>query len=170
MQEAKDADTVWRAFDLLPDWRLLVAGSGVADTYQRSVLNGGKAPECRPVVLEGFLDEGTKDRVYSAADVAIISFRTGRQDDSASVTDAISWGLPVVCSDSGEVAETVRKHGLGMLFETGDPCSLATAIERVPHPIRPVCTRARLLVSPRSGRTLHRRTEDQRTAIRMKDT
>lgn len=41
---------------------------------------------------------------------------------------AVRAGVPVVASDVGELARTVRRHGLGTLYRTGDPESLARAI------------------------------------------
>lgn len=42
---------------------------------------------------------------------------------------AVSAGVPVVASDIGELANTVREHGVGVLYRPGDASSLVTAIE-----------------------------------------
>jgi len=42
---------------------------------------------------------------------------------------AVAAGVPVVASDVGELARTVREHGLGVLYRPGDPQSLVAAIE-----------------------------------------
>lgn len=41
---------------------------------------------------------------------------------------AVRAGVPVVASDVGELARTVRRHGLGTLYRPGSPGSLARAI------------------------------------------
>jgi glycosyltransferase involved in cell wall biosynthesis len=125
---AKDPDPVWEAFETLRDWRLIAAGPYVEKSYRRWALARRGAPERPPVMFDGFVDEHTKELVYSAADLAVISFRRGRMDDSATVTDAIAWGIPMVCSDGGAAADTVRKYGLGSLFTAGDAESLAHAV------------------------------------------
>jgi len=125
---AKDPDPVWEAFETLQDWRLIAAGPYVEKSYRRWALARGGAPGRPPITFDGFVDEHTKELVYSAADLAVISFRRGRMDDSATVTDAIAWGIPMVCSDGGAAADTVRKYGLGSLFTAGDAESLARAV------------------------------------------
>ena len=42
---------------------------------------------------------------------------------------AVSAGVPVVASDIGELARTVREHGVGVLYRSGDARSLVAAIE-----------------------------------------
>jgi glycosyltransferase involved in cell wall biosynthesis len=128
----KDPETVWRAFQTLPDWRLIVAGDGAAEAYEDWSRREDARPGAATMVFDGFVPEATKDLIYSAADLAVVSFRRGRLDDSGSITDAVSWGIPAVCSDDGEVAETVRHYGLGALFESGDAHSLASAVRRSP--------------------------------------
>jgi glycosyltransferase involved in cell wall biosynthesis len=130
---AKDSDTVWEAFEALPGWRLIAAGPGVEKSYRKWLLRRLNEPHRHPMILNGFVDEQTKDLLYSAADLAVISFRRGRTDDSATVTDAISWGIPMVCSDPGHASETVQRYGLGELFAAGDPTSLAAAVRRAPN-------------------------------------
>jgi glycosyltransferase involved in cell wall biosynthesis len=40
---------------------------------------------------------------------------------------AVAVGVPVVASDVGELAATVRRHRLGTLYRPGDPQSLVAA-------------------------------------------
>jgi glycosyltransferase involved in cell wall biosynthesis len=42
---------------------------------------------------------------------------------------AVRAGVPVVASDVGELARTVREHNVGVLYKPGDAVSLAGAIE-----------------------------------------
>lgn len=44
---------------------------------------------------------------------------------------AVRVGVPVVATDVGELARTVREHGLGVLYRCGDAASLADALEEV---------------------------------------
>lgn len=44
---------------------------------------------------------------------------------------AISLGVPVVATDVGELARTVREHNLGTLYTPSDPVSLHDAVERL---------------------------------------
>ena len=52
--------------------------------------------------------------------------------------DAITWGVPVVCSDGSLPADVVREYRLGTLFRAGDADSLcASRAARVPAAIHP---------------------------------
>ena len=51
--------------------------------------------------------------------------------------DAISAGVPVVCSDDSTAAAIVRKYKLGVIFAPGDARSLAQAMTVVPDRIAP---------------------------------
>jgi len=147
----KDSETVWRAFEGIHGWRLVVAGLGGADPYRRWAGQREGDIEKPPILVDGFLDEETKGLVYSAVDLAVLSFQPGRHEDSAALTDAIAWGLPVVCSDDCAAAETVRRHGLGTLFPPGDIDALAAAIDRAPEaPNADGLARARDELSPRA--------------------
>ena len=42
---------------------------------------------------------------------------------------AVRVGIPVVASDVGELARTVRAHGIGVLYRPGDAASLVAAID-----------------------------------------
>jgi glycosyltransferase involved in cell wall biosynthesis len=130
---AKDPQTVWRGFASLPNWRLLVAGSGTSAAFRAWAEHEPDAVPGLHVVGEGFVDELTKARLYSVADLLVVSFHPGRNEDSASLTDAISWGVPVVCSSGGHAAELVMRYGLGVLFEAGDASSLVEAVTTAPR-------------------------------------
>jgi glycosyltransferase involved in cell wall biosynthesis len=42
---------------------------------------------------------------------------------------AVRVGVPVVASDVGELGATVRAHGLGVVYRSGDAASLAAALK-----------------------------------------
>ena len=44
---------------------------------------------------------------------------------------AVHAGVPVVATEVAELAAVVREHDLGELYRSGDPASLAAAVERV---------------------------------------
>jgi glycosyltransferase involved in cell wall biosynthesis len=141
----KDIDLVARVFDDLPDWQLVVAGR-VADGFRPRHAGPGR----EPFVLGGYVDDATRDVVFSAADLAVLSFRSGVERDSAVLMDAVSFGLPVVCSDGCPAADLVRRYRLGNVFEPGDFDSLARAIATAPPQVEPAALeRARAELSNR---------------------
>jgi glycosyltransferase involved in cell wall biosynthesis len=128
----KDVDLVSRVFDDLADWLLLVAGRVRDDFVQR---HAGAGPDA--FVLGGFVDNATRDVVYSAADLVVLSFDRGFRRDSGVLMDAISFAVPVVCSDDSGPADLVREYHLGVVFEPGDFDSLERAIATAPSQIEP---------------------------------
>jgi glycosyltransferase involved in cell wall biosynthesis len=106
----KDVDVVFRAFAGLSGWRLLTGGQV-----------GGEVA-----------DEATRDLLYSAADVVVLSFVADLDRDSGGLMDAIGWGVPVVCSDHSMPADIVREYKLGAIFTPGDRASLQRALAEVP--------------------------------------
>ena len=51
--------------------------------------------------------------------------------------DAVSWGVPVVCSQPSAAADIVQAYRLGLVFESGDAFSLAAAVGAAPSQIDP---------------------------------
>jgi glycosyltransferase involved in cell wall biosynthesis len=129
--DGKDVDVVARVFAELADWQLMVVGDGARDFRQRS----GPAPDA--IVIGGYVDEAMRAVAYSAADLVVASFRRGFRRDSGVVMDAVSWGVPVVCSDGSPPADAVREYRLGLVFEPGDPDALERAVRRVSRTIDP---------------------------------
>jgi glycosyltransferase involved in cell wall biosynthesis len=126
----KDVDVVARVFAELPDWQVVVAGT-VAASYR------GRAGARDAIVVGGYVDDATRDLVYSAADLVVLSFRPDFGRDSGVLMDAVSFGVPVVASDRSVPAEIVREYGLGTVFEPGNPDSLERAIATAPSRVDP---------------------------------
>jgi glycosyltransferase involved in cell wall biosynthesis len=111
----KDVDVVFRTFAGLSGWRLLTGGQV-----------GGEAA-----------DEATRELLYSAADVVVLSFVADLDRDSGGLMDAVGWGVPVVCSDQSLPADLVREYRLGAVFTPGDGASLRAALAEVPNEVAP---------------------------------
>ena len=122
----KDVAVVFRTFAGLSGWRLITGGQV-----------GGEPA-----------DEATRELLYSAADVVVLSFVADLDRDSGGLMDAIGWGVPVVCSDASIPADIVREYRLGTIFTPGDGASLRSALAEVPTEIDPRdLERARLELS-----------------------
>ncbi len=121
----KDVDLVARVFAELGDWQLLVVGR-VSEGYRQRT--GARDA----FVIGGYVDDEMRAVAYSAADLVVLSFRPIFQRHSGVLMDALSWGVPVVCSDHSPPADVVREYGLGVVFEPGNPDSLERAIKIAP--------------------------------------
>jgi hypothetical protein len=134
---------VFEAFSRLSDWHLVVGG-----TLAENIPPGAQVLQRYP----GFLDQDTCNLLYSAADLVVISFHPGFTRDSGALRDAITWSVPVVCSDQSLPADVVREYSLGTVFESGDPASLASAVLAAPTEIDPAnLARARTERSSRAA-------------------
>ena len=114
----------------MPDWRVLVAGR-IAGHYRQ------RTGAAEAVLIGGHIDNHLLDVVYSAADLVVVSFVADFHRDSGVLTDAISLGVPVVCSDGGPTADVVRRYSLGVVFAPGNPDSLERAVRIAPTTIEP---------------------------------
>jgi glycosyltransferase involved in cell wall biosynthesis len=124
-----DVNVVFRAFRDLREWRLTVCGE-VADQFDDGNFGPWRGPP--PIVCDGFVDAETRDLVYAAADLVVLSFVPGVTASSGRLMDAIAWGVPVVCSAQSAVADIVAEYRLGVLFEPGDAASLMCAVRAAP--------------------------------------
>ena len=121
--DEKDPASVFEAFSQLEDWHLIVAGDMASHI----------PPTARVLrAYSGFVDERTRELLYSSADLLVVSFRQGFDRNSGTLRDAITWGIPVVCSEQPQLAEIVNKYRLGTLFHPGDPASLVRAVRTAP--------------------------------------
>jgi glycosyltransferase involved in cell wall biosynthesis len=132
----KDAATVWEAFERLPDWSLVVAGGGAADDH-RDWRDQHPDATLKPVLVEGYVSESTRRLLYAAADLVVLSFTAGNEQDSGTLNDAISSGTPVVVSAPGFAADAVEALEFGTVFEAGDPDSLVDAVRSSPTMLAP---------------------------------
>jgi hypothetical protein len=115
----KRRDVVLDAFDALPEWTLAIGGrvaDDVAATPSRAT-------------FPGVVPDRTRDLLFAAADLVVLSYPVGHRNGSGTLLDAVSFGVPVVASDDAGVSETVvRKYRLGPTFVGDDPASLVDAV------------------------------------------
>jgi glycosyltransferase involved in cell wall biosynthesis len=127
---SKQTSAVIDAFRMLPEWTLVVAGA-VAEQ-----VDGTEVPGM--VTMRGYLDDTTRDVLLASIDAMVLSFERAYYANSGTLMDAISAGIPVVCSGESSAAGLVEEFDLGCVFEPEDGSALAAAMQRVPHQIDPV--------------------------------
>jgi len=127
--DEKDPATVFEAFSRLDEWHLIVAGGMAAQI----------PPTARVLrAYPGFVDERTRELLYSSANLLVISFHPGFDRNSGTLRDAITWSIPVVCSEQPQLVEVVTKYKLGTVFRPGDASSLVRAVRAAPDELDPV--------------------------------
>jgi glycosyltransferase involved in cell wall biosynthesis len=119
----KRRETVFAAFAELPDWTLVLGGP-IANN-----LSDPNAQRCNLVTFPGTVDNATRDALFSAADIVVLSFERDYPNNSGTLMDAISAGVPVVCSDQSAAGVLVESFGVGTTFACGDAGDLAATIK-----------------------------------------
>jgi len=110
----------------LPDWRAVIAGGGgeVAGFREETRARGLD----HRVSLPGWMNQADVQKLLSAADVLVLpSYGEGM---AMSVLEAMSFGLCVVCTPVGALAEVIEDGVSGLLVQPGDVEGLAKALRR----------------------------------------
>jgi glycosyltransferase involved in cell wall biosynthesis len=124
-RHAKDRDTVLAAFTRLPEWTLVIAGR----------VGEGLESSANTVIMPDAVSDETRDRLFAAADLVVLSFTPGYRSNSGTLMDAISFGVPMVCTADAAAAAVVQQYRLGVPFDGGDVTSLIDAVQRAPDAI-----------------------------------
>jgi D-inositol-3-phosphate glycosyltransferase len=112
---------------------LVVAGEFYEDAapYRERVVraNAGAAAEALPVrLIDRYLPDDQVEALFKAADVVVLPYRSATQSGVTHVAYAL--GKPVITTDVGGLAETVRPGETGLVVPPENPEALAAAIVR----------------------------------------
>lgn len=84
------------------------------------------------VTVEGALPADEVDRRLAAAGLALVTHSDSWENHRLALPNklfhAVRAGVPCVATDVGELARTVREHGIGTLYRPGDAQDLGRAI------------------------------------------
>ena len=106
--------------------RLTVAGNGEIEKARDAATQLGIASIVEYV---GGIDGEAKSRLLQRSDVYVLpSLKEGLP---VSILEAMSWGLPIVSTDVGAIAEAVRDGVDGVIIKPGDTDALQAAIIRL---------------------------------------
>lgn len=107
---------------------LVVAGEFYEDPapYRALAAEAGGEPHVR--LLERYLPDADVEAAFKAADVVVLPYRSATQSGVTHVAYAL--GVPVITTDVGGLAETVRPEGTGLVCPPEDPAALAAAVLR----------------------------------------
>jgi glycosyltransferase involved in cell wall biosynthesis len=128
----KGLDTLLRAWPAVracrPRATVVVAGEAYEDTapYEALARAAGGEPAVR-LRLRYAPDEEV-EALFKAADVVVLPYRSATQSGVTHVAYAL--GVPVITTDVGGLAETVRPGVTGLVCPPEDPAALADSVAR----------------------------------------
>ena len=130
VREYKGLDILIKAFGMLPtdEYQLIIAGEpyGSFDKYQKLI---DRLPQEKKVhmSLKYIKDSEVKD-YFSAADVAVLPYRSATQSGISSV--AYHFEIPMIVTDVGGLKETIGDRGTGLVSPEGTPEAICKEILR----------------------------------------
>lgn len=132
----KGITVLLEAMQLLPDCRLTIAGAPVDDAYMLRVMEGVRRLSPGDVsVMAEYIDDDGIASLFREARVVVLPY-TSFAAQSGVLGEAITYGVPVVVTDTGALGETVIELGIGEVVPSGDAAALAAGIRRVLEPRR----------------------------------
>jgi len=128
VSERKGVPTLLEALAAAPlanlDWRATIAGGGDVDEHRAQAARLG-LDESR-VTFAGWVDEHRARRLLGEADVFVLPSRN--EGLPVAILEAMSYGLPVVATSVGSVADAVVSGETGLLVPPGDAAALGEAL------------------------------------------
>ena len=106
----------------------VIAGRGPDESYVRERMGQLDGPR---IVLPGFIPDDDLPEFYAATDVLVVSQNSELECMGQSMKEAMACGRAVVGAAIGGVPEAIT-HGVdGVLYESGEPKSLARALSMI---------------------------------------
>lgn len=129
IREYKGLDILLKAFELLGSgYRLIVAGEpyGSFEPY-RKLIDASSHKEDISLYPE-FIPDSRVKYFFSAADLAVLPYRSATQSGISSVS--CHFGVPMVVSDVGGLKETIADKKLGLVCGEATPENVADAVRQ----------------------------------------
>ena len=127
IRDYKGLDLLIDAMRLLePDYQLLIAGEsyGSFDRYQARIDASGCAGRIK--VFNQYIADEDVPRLFSAADVCVLPYRSATQSGITAI--AQHFEVPLVATPVGGLAESIERPGIGLMARDVSAEALAEAI------------------------------------------
>ena len=125
----KGLDILLEAFGMLPeDYQLIIAGEpyGSFDKYQQII---DRLPGKDRIVMDlKYIKDSEVTDYFSAADLAVLPYRSATQSGISSVS--YHFEVPMVVTDVGGLKETIGDRGTGLVSPEGTPEAICKEILR----------------------------------------
>ena len=129
IRKYKGLDILLEAFEKLPDdYQLIIAGEpyGSFEPYQK-IIDRLPGKERIVKVLKYIKDSEVSD-YFSAADLAVLPYRSATQSGISSVS--YHFEVPMIVTDVGGLKETIGDRGTGIVASEGSPEAISREILR----------------------------------------
>ena len=129
IRKYKGLDILLEAFGKLPDdYQLIIAGEpyGSFEPYQQII---DRLPNKHRIVKElKYIKDSEVSDYFSAADLAVLPYRSATQSGISSVS--YHFEVPMIVTDVGGLKETIGDRGTGLVSKNGTPESIYNEILR----------------------------------------
>lgn len=115
----KGVNTLLEALSLLPEDQYCINIMGIYNPDSRLY---NKYKDSRNINFLGYVSHSELSKIYSDADVFVIA--SLGEGFTLSGLEAMSCGLPVICSENSGIGDVVENYVNGIIFKTGDVSSL----------------------------------------------
>ncbi len=109
-----------------PEYQLLIAGEsyGSFERYQAQIEASGCADRIK--VLNRYIADDEVPRLFSAADVCVLPYRSATQSGITAI--ALHFEVPLVATPVGGLAESIEQPGIGVMAHDVSAGAIAEAI------------------------------------------
>lgn len=126
VEALKGIDVVIRAFEQMPDQRLVVAGDGpMMEQMQDYIRTHGM----QNVEFAGYLSKAQLQEKYRKARAVIMSSQC-YEAFAMTIAEAYSYGVPVIAGDIGNLRNMVEENVTGIRFQYDSPEELAKKVRQ----------------------------------------
>lgn len=124
VEALKGIDVVIKAFEKLPDQKLVVAGDGPLMGQMQQYI---REHQMHNVEFAGYLSKAELQEKYSRARAVIMSSQC-YEAFAMTIAEAYSYGVPVIAGDIGNLRNMVEEHVTGLRFCYDSPEELVQTV------------------------------------------
>lgn len=126
VEALKGIDVVIKAFEQMPDQKLVVAGDGPLMEQMQEYI---KTHEMKNVEFAGYLNKTQLQEKYRKARAVIMSSQC-YEAFAMTIAEAYSYGVPVIAGDVGNLRNMVEENVTGIRFTYDSPEDLAKKVRQ----------------------------------------
>ena len=129
IRDYKGLDLLIDAMPILgPEYQLVIAGEsyGSFEKYETQITASGCADRIK--VFNRYIDDEEVPAFFSAADLCVLPYKSATQSGITAI--ALHFGLPLVATPVGGLAESIERPGIGLMTDGISAEAVAEAIRK----------------------------------------